>query len=439
MRLENVVAVTKREYLQRVKTKGFWIGTLILPLFIGALTVIPGLLISTSKTSQSIVVVDETGRVGEAFAERANARDGSTPKGGRERGLAVDESQMARFEVKVQPPAADRKAQRADLDRRVQEKSIDAWIWIGPGVFAGDRVEYHARSVSNVFTQDALRDDLSWIVRRERLQQAGIDPERVDELTRSVKLETQRVSEKGSRAEAGELGMFFALGMFLILYMAMLLWGQQVMNGVLEEKGSRVIEVVISAVTSFELMMGKLVGICLVGLTQLGVWFGTIAVLTAPGVVAAMALMPPGKSLPTLTAPILIHLFLLFILGFFAFATLYAAIGASFNNLQEAQQAASVVAIFIIVPVMVMWPVINDPNSRMATVLSLIPVFTPLLMPLRLLIEMPPAWQLALAYVLTMGFVVGMVWFCSKIYRVGILMYGKKPTFKEIWKWTRYA
>jgi ABC-2 type transport system permease protein len=261
----------------------------------------------------------------------------------------------------------------------------------------------------------------------------------VDELTRPVRLETQRVSEMGSRAEGGAMGMFFALGLFMILYMSMLLWGQQVMNGVLEEKGSRVVEVVISAVTSFELMMGKLAGICLVGLTQLGIWLGTVAVLTAPGIVTAMAFMPKGASPPTLTLPILFHFILLFILGFFAFATLYAAIGASFNNLQEAQQAASVAAIFIIIPVMVMWPVINDPNSTMATVLSLIPLFTPLLMPLRIVIEMPPLWQLGLAYALTFGFVVGMVWFCSKIYRIGILMYGKKPTFREIWKWTRYA
>lgn len=439
MRPDNVLVVTKREYLQRVKTKGFWIATLILPLFIGAITLVPSLLISKSQSYQSVVVVDETGRVAGPFAARANSRKGQAPKGGRERGLMQDESQMARFDVKVEPPAKDRKAQRAELDRRVREKEIDAWLWIGPGVFAGKPAEYHARSVSNVFTQDALKDDLSNVVRRARLQQAGIDPERLEELTRPVRLETQRVSEKGSRAEGGVVGMFFALGLFMILYVSMLIWGQQVMNGVLEEKGSRVIEVVISAVTSFELMMGKLIGICLVGLTQLGIWLGTMTVLTAPGIVATMALLPPGASPPTLTPAVLIHFILLFILGFFAFATLYAAIGASFNNLQEAQQAASIVAIFIVIPVMVMWPVINDPNSRMATVLSLIPLFTPLLMPLRIAIEMPPAWQLALAYVLTIGFVVGMVWFCSKIYRVGILMYGKKPTFKEIWKWTRYA
>jgi len=433
MRLENVVVVTKREYLQRVRSKGFWVGTLILPVFVLAVTLLPSLLIAKSETRQSIVVVDETGKVAGPFAARANARAGQAPAAGKQREM------QATFDVKVEPPAADRQAQRADLDRRLLRKEIDAWVWIDPGVFADKPVEYHARSVSNVFTQESLRDDLSWVVRRVRLEQAGIDPERAEELTRSVRLDTRRVSEKGSRAEGGAAGIFFPLGLFMMLYVSMLLWGQQVMNGVLEEKGSRVIEVVISAVTAFELMMGKLVGICLVGLTQLGIWLGTVAVLTAPGIVASLALMPKGSALPTLTAPVLIHFILLFILGFFAFATIYAAIGASFNNLQEAQQAASVAAVFIVTPVLVMWPILNDSTSRMATILSLIPLFTPLLMPLRIVIEMPPAWQIALAYLLTIGFVVTMVWFCSKIYRVGILMYGKKPTFKEIWKWTRYA
>jgi ABC-2 type transport system permease protein len=217
------------------------------------------------------------------------------------------------------------------------------------------------------------------------------------------------------------------------------MWGQQVMQGVLEEKGTRVIEVLISALTPFELMMGKLLGICLVGMTQLAIWLGTVVVLTAPGIVSMMAFLPPGVTLPSMTLGIAANLALLFILGFFAYATMYAAIGASFNNLQEAQQVAGVVVVFIIAPVMVIYPVINDPSSTMAVTMSLIPLFTPLIMPLRIAIEMPPAWQLALAYALTLSFVLGMVWVCSRIYRVGILMYGKKPTLKEILKWTRYA
>lgn len=438
MQLKNVAVIAKREYLQRVKTKAFWITTLILPLFVTAISIVPTLLLKNSKASQKIVVVDETGKVGSALVAKMNSQAVDAPKK-QEFGRRAGEDQMVSFDAETEAPGADRTAQRADLDKRVMGKQIDAWVWVGPEVFQNKPVEYHARSVSNVLTQAALRDDLSEVVRQVRFRDAGIDSARVDELSRSVKLETQKVSASGSRAEGGLGAAALAMVLFFILYISIIMWGQQVMQGVLEEKGSRVIEVVISCVTPFELMMGKLLGICLLGLTQLAVWLATVLVVTTPGLVAAMMVLPAGVSLPTLSPVMLINFVLLFILGFLAYATLYAGIGASFNNIQEAQQAAGIAMTFVIIPVMVMYPVINDPNSRMATVLSLIPMFTPLLMPLRIAIDMPPLWQLALAYALTIGFVIGMVWICSRIYRVGILMYGKKPTFAEIWKWTRYA
>lgn len=441
MRLNNVVVVAKREYLQRAKTKAFWIATLILPLFVAGISIVPALLLSKTKSSQRIVVVDETGRVGNSLVARMNAHEAEKPKDEKTplRRNRRNEAGNVSFQAQTEPVAADRQAQRADLDKRVMDKSLDAWVWIGPGVFEDKPVEYHARSVSNVFTQEALRDELSSVVRQERFREAGIDPARVDELSRSVHLDPQRVSATGSRAEGSLGAAALAMVLFLMLYISILMWGQQVMQGVLEEKSSRVVEVVLSCVTPFELMLGKLFGICLLGLTQLGIWLGTMLVVTAPGLAASFALLPEGAVLPTLSPVMLINFVLLFILGFLAYATLYAGIGASFNNLQEAQQAAGIAMVFVIIPVTVMYPVINDPNSTMATVLSLIPMFTPLLMPLRIAVDMPPFWQIALAYVLTSGFVLGMIWICARIYRVGILMYGKKPTFAEIWKWTRYA
>lgn len=428
MRPENVVVVARREYLQRIKTKGFWIGTLLVPVFIAASTFLPLLLLSKSRTTQRIVVVDETGQVGPELAA-----------GRVERRKDADFDQIAEFKFQLESPRPDRREQQADLDRRVLDEEIDAWVWVGRGVLADEPFEYHARSVSNMLTQEVLRDDVSAVVRRVRLRRAGLDPERVGKLTEPVRLESIRVSEEGSRAEGGAAGMLFALGLFLTLFMAMFVWGQQVMNGVLEEKGSRVIEVVISSVRPFELLMGKLVGICLLGLTQLSIWLGTVIVVTAPGILASLAVLPEGVNLPTVTPAMVAHLVILFILGFFSFATLYAAIGAAFNNLQEAQQVAGTAGFFLMIPLFLIHPVINDPNSRMAVVMSLIPLFTPLLMSLRVSLDMPPLWQLLLSYVLTVGFTWVMVWACARIYRIGILMYGKKPTIQELWKWVRYA
>jgi ABC-2 type transport system permease protein len=445
MRLENVFVVLKREYLQRIRNKGFWIATLAIPLFVATMTTLPSLLLLKSRTHQTIVVVDATGRgVGEALAQVEKAKteapkpQETAPRRRMPGERDSPESRMADFNIETQAPAADPQAQRRALDAQVRNGKIDAWVWISPGVLTGVPVEYHARNTTNFLTQETLKGDLTEVVRRLRLQQAGIDPARLEELTKRVELDAQQVP--GARASGGGLvGLFFAIALFLLLYMSILIWGQQVMTGVLEEKGTRVIEVLISAITPFELMMGKLLGICLVGLTQLGIWLGTMVVLTAPGIVTSLAFLPAGTKLPSLTVGMLANLVLLFILGFFAYATLYAAIGSAFNNLQEAQQVASIAVVFVVAPVLVLNPIINDPNSTLAVTMSLIPLFTPLVMPLRIAIEMPPAWQLALAYVLTLAFVIGMVWICSRIYRVGILMYGKKPTLQEIWRWTRYA
>src|SRR5436305_4811269 len=382
MRPNNVLVIAKREYLQRAKTKAFWITTLILPLFVSAISIVPSLLLSKSRANQKVVVVDETGKLAPALVAKMNSHEAEKPAGKAGFGRR-DRDEMVSFQAQAEPPAADRTAQQADLDRRVMAKQIDAWVWISPGVFGEAPVDYHARSVSNVFTQAALKDDISSIVRQVRFREAGVDPARLDELSRSVELAPQRVSATGSRAEGSMGAVMLAVVLFFILYISIIMWGQQVMQGVLEEKGSRVVEVVISTVTPFELMLGKLAGICLLGLTQLAIWLGTMLVVTTPGLVAAMAVLPAGGSIPTLSPVMLINFVLLFILGFLAYATLYAGIGASFNNIQEAQQASSIAMLFVIVPVMVMWPVINDPNSKMATILSLIAMFTPLLMPLR--------------------------------------------------------
>ena len=233
-------------------------------------------------------------------------------------------------------------------------------------------------------------------------------------------------------------GFFLAYFLFFLLYMVVAIYGQQVLNGVLEEKTSRVVEVIVAAVRPFDLMLGKLGGIGLVGLTQLTIWLASMAALTAPGVIGAMAWMP-GGTLPQVSLAVFAHFLVLFLLGYFFFATLYAAIGAATNNIQEAQQFAGVVVIFLIAPVLLMLPVINDPDSALAVVLSLVPPFTPLLMMLRIAVKMPPAWQIALGYLLTFSFNLFLVWICARVYRVGILMYGKKPTFQELWRWIRYS
>ena len=443
MRPSVVEVIARREYLARVKTKGYWLATIILPLFMAAMIFLPSLLIMKSRGTHRMAIVDETGQVGTQLVAELTRREAETEpaKGGRQLEQMQKKSereQRAQFEVELVPPGADRVAQRAALDARLLAGEIDSWIRIGPESIEKSAVEYRAESVSNFLTQRRLEDALSEVVGRSRLEAAGLDAQKVGELTKEVELDTVRVSAEGSRAEAGMAGFFLAYFLFFLLYMVVAIYGAQVMNGVIEEKTSRVVEVVLSTVKPFELMLGKLFGIGLAGLTQLAIWLGAMLALTSPALIGALAWVS-SDNLPQVAPAVVVHFLLHFLLGFFFFATLYAAIGSACNNVQEAQQFAGVVVVFLVAPAVMMVPVINDPDSTMAVVLSLIPPLTPLLMMLRIAVKMPPLWQILLGYVLSASFTTFLVWVCSRIYRVGILMYGKKPTFRELWRWLRYA
>ena len=426
MRPSNFRTIVKREYLARLRSKGFWISTIALPVMMAAWAVLPSLMVAKAKTSQKLAVVDRTHEVAGLLRETLDD-------------LAKRTAGQVSFDLEVVEPETDAAAQQAALDQSVLDEEIAAWVWIDPEMLAENRVEYHAQSVSNFITQQALTGALSVAVQQVRLVESGYDPEIVAELSSSVNLETVRISAEGSRAEGGLGGFALAFAVFMMLYITTLIYGQQVMLGVLEEKSSRVVEVILSTVDPLDLMAGKIVGIGLAGLTQLGIWFSFAAVLTAPVVVAAMAFLPAGTELPTLPPILVLHFFLLFILGYFFYATFYAMIGSAFNNPQEAQQMASLAVIFVVLPWIFFLPILNDPDSTLAVVTSLIPIFTPFLMVLRIAVKMPPTWQILLGYFLTTALCAGMIWLCARIYRIGILMYGKKPSLRELWRWIRYA
>ena len=429
MQLEHAFIVGKREYLTRVRTKGFWIATGLLPLFMAAMILGPALAASKAHAEEHLAVVDSTGAgLGQRLVDELAKKGAETGQG------------MVVFDARLVPPRPDGgAAQRDELDRAVRAKTYGAWVWLSPEGLRENRFEYHAESLSNVVTQQVLRERISEVVSQWRLRAAGLDTAKIDELTKPVHLRTVRVSATGSRAEQGMGGFMLAFGLCFTLYMVILIYGQQVMQGVLEEKSSRVIEVVASAIRPTELMAGKLTGICLVAFTQLAIWVGAALVLSSPAILGAWLTLPAGTVLPEVPGFVIAHMFVLFLLGFFLYSTLYAMIGASFNSVQEAQQFAAVAVVFIVPPLLFIMPIINDPDSTLAVSMSLFPFFTPLVMMLRIASKMPPAWQIAAAYALCLGTICLMVWLCARVYRVGILMYGKKPTLQEIWRWVRYS
>lgn len=417
-----VRVIVAREYLSRVRTPGFWISTVALPLLMVAWLVLPSLIMAKSRSQLHLALVDETRSVAPLIAGRMAAEG--------------DKGTHNEFRLEVIAPGPDAAAQRAALDARVLADELDAWAWISAEGLAENRVDFHGRTVSNIITLEELEDLVTSVVREQRLSEAGYDPEQVEKLVARVRLDKVRVTEEGSRADRGFGDLIVALGLFMLLYMASIIYGNMVMQGVLEEKANRVVEVLAASARPTELMAGKLIGICLAALTQLAIWMVTALVITAPGLLAGLASLPEGVNL---TPAIVLHFFALFLLGFVLYASFYALVGAAFNNSQEAQQMASIAMIFTVLPWMVFMPVLNDPDSTLAVVTSLVPVLTPMIMMLRIAVKTPPVWQIALGYALLFAFDVFMVWLCARVYRVGILMYGKKPTIKEIWRWTRYA
>lgn len=437
MRLDHTLSIAKREYLLRVKGKAFWFSTLGLPVLVLAATILPSLLLAMSSAKERMVIVDRTGKVAPEL-KRAAAADSKAETPG-PKANEKDKEKKSEIEFVYEAPEADPAAQEKKLDRRVLDREISAWILIDDAALESGTFSYRARSTSGFVTQSVVERRLARAVQALRLTEAGVDPARTEELMRGVDLDTVRVSEEGGKREIGFAGAAVAYIVFMMLFAAIQVWGQQVMTGILDEKSSRIVEVLVSAVKPFELLLGKLVGIGSVGLTQFAIWILTSAVVTSPAVTMALAFLPKDAALPQIGPWVAIHIVLFFILGFFLYSSFYAALGAAFNNLQEAQQTAAPLIFLLVVPVFLAPRLINDPDSTLSVVLSLVPIFSPLLMTLRLAIRMPPVWQVLLAEALTASCVVLMVWASARIYRVGILMYGKKPTFGELARWMRRA
>jgi ABC-2 type transport system permease protein len=406
--------IVRREYVERVRSKAFLISTVAGPVLMLACTTVPALL-EARQTGRAlrVAVYDETGEMG----------------GEIEHALSLESAHGAkRFEVvpfdaaTVDPLAA--------LQGRVIGGTLDGYIRLPKDVLAASHAEYHARNVNDFAELARLERVIRSAVQVHRLESEGVPPERVAALTRPFDLKTLKVSRAGEREDRG--GAFFlAFFMALMLYMTVLLWGQALMNGVIEEKSNRAVEVMLASVPPTLLFMGKILGIGAVGLTQFGVWalgLGVAGALGAPHLASAGLLpeVPPGD---------VAALALFFVLGYFLYAALYAAIGASVNTQQEAQSLAFPVATPMILSFLLTPAIVSHPEAAWTTLLSLVPPLTPILMFARIVAQTPPPWQIALSVVLLLATIVLVNWAAARIYRVGILMYGKRPTLPEILKW----
>jgi len=418
MRANKLIAVIKREYLTRIKTRGFWISTALFPLFMLLLTVVPALVAENQKTSITVGIQDHTGRVAERLlaAQEANG----------------DEADGDRL-VTIESIATD--VPPDSLEAQVLRGALDAFVILDEEAVTTGEVEYHAQVTTNFQPQRVLRVQLREAFDADRLSRSGFDPEVVADLLVGARLVPRSVGKVDEDAASGESQFILAMILFFVLYTMLLIHGQQILRSVLEEKSSRIVEVVISSLRPDELLGGKLIGVGAIAMTQLLIW---ILCGVAISGAASMGILAMIDQLPRIPVTVVFHLVLLFLTGFAIYATLYASVGAMHSNEQEAQQYNFVVMMPLILAAVLMPAVLSDPSGTMAVVGTFIPLLTPLVLMGRIAVDAAPGWQIGVAYAISAVFVVFEVWLAAKIYRVGIIMYGKRPTIPELMRWIRH-
>jgi ABC-2 type transport system permease protein len=414
--MHNIWLIARREYLEKVLTKSFILMTLGLPALIAVAVLLPNKLgnMKTMSTRRVVVAASQA-----PLAESVK------------RFLLADPDKTGvKYSVEVVTDTRD--DERKHLSKEVSDGNLDGYIWLPDQAMAARKVTYSGREVSDFMDVNAVETAVTDARMEQQLASHGFGSDASEDLLRKVTVDTIRIN-KGKESKTSTMeGLATSFGLVMLLYVVLLLYGIMVMRSVLEEKTTRIVEVLLSSVRARELMAGKILGVGAVGLTQVCVWMLMAAALMLPA--AAVAVQHIEIS------PMSIAAFaVFFLLGFLLYSAIYAAIGAMVNSEQEAQQLQILGFSPLIVAISMMMLVVRQPNSTIAIWASMIPFLSPILMYLRISVQPPPLWQIALCIALLVATIWGVMVLAGRIYRVGILMYGKRPTLPELIKWMKYA
>jgi ABC-2 type transport system permease protein len=444
--MNKLSAIIKREYLQRVRNKWFILATLIAPLMLAALVALPALVGSMQNGGKTrFAIIDQTDKLFDSLrvtigrSDDDDEEEATEPQQSDNRGPATNtKSDAARYEIeRVQINHRSLDEVRRELNQRVQKNQLDGYLIIPDDILTTGQAEYFGRKGSDIFLAGRLKDKLSEAVREQRLRDNQINQARVRELSRPVALNRTIVSERGEEKDSGES---FVLSYVVggLIYVTILLYGGMIMSAVVEEKTTRVAEMLFSSVRPFTLMLGKLLGVSLVALTQCAIWGVAFALVTIYGMTSVAAAMAGGRTsftLPSIAPSAIIYFVLFFLLGYFVYATLYALIGSLVNTVQEGQQLSLPLVFILVFAFSLIVPVLRNPNSTFSFWISLVPFFSPITMIVRIFSQTPPFWQIALSLLIGFGTVVFLIWVAARIYRTGMLMYGKRASLAEMWRW----
>lgn len=452
--MNKFLAVVKREYVTRVRSKFFVFMTVLGPLMLVVVTIVPALLFNIKTGDTRLAILDLTeGRKLYPSIREALLREEHQPvtsartevvdsvnSNSQERLKKASKSITGSFtveEVALNGRSLDEV--RKELNARIGNEQLEGYLVIPADILSNSesKTSYYGRNVGDVMTRGQIEQRLNSAVRRQRLIKEGVKDRDVDALSKSVDLAAFPVNDKGEEgAEDSGAKFIVVFAIAFLIYITILLYGQVVLGAIVEEKETRIAEILFSSVRPFTLMFGKLIGVSLMALTQLTIWgvaFAALALFAVPALVAQ------GKdiNLPELPAAFFPLFLLFFVLGYFLYATIYVLVGSMVTTAQEGGQMAMPVIFLLVAGLYMAFPVIRSPNSPFAFWISMVPFFSPITMLVRIVSQTPPAWQIALSLLIGYATVVLLLWLASRIYRVGMLMYGKKATIPEVWRWVR--
>jgi ABC-2 type transport system permease protein len=417
--MHNILLIAKREYLERIRTKGFIVATVLIPTLMAGGIFGTTYMAEKSKSSSHIAIVS---------SQQPLANDlQSELEHGKDSNMVVD----------VVPPSPEiRSTLDAKLREKSREKGIDGYLWITPAAgsnpISRPTFDYTARSSADIVTSSTLTDAIRTVLLREQLAR---HVSRADIETLMAKVEINTTDIGGQRGSSRN-SFYVAYVLFLLMYMVVLLYGMNVARSIIEEKNSRIFEVLLSTIRSEDILAGKIIGVGGVGLTQVVVWIVAASIITTGPLATHIA---GATAMASISATQGIFFIIYFALGYVLYSSVAAALGAMTNSEQELQQ----LNMFLMMPLffcLMMLPVItSNPSSPLARLVSLIPFCTPLLMNFRVSLSMPQPWEIGLSIVLMIATIYAVLWVASRIYRVGILMYGKKPNLPEILRWLKYS
>ncbi|NGM63792.1 ABC transporter permease [Sphingobacterium sp. SGR-19] len=437
--MHKILLIINREYFSRVKKKSFLLVTFLVPmLFIGMYVAIFFLTKQSYEDTHAIVhVVDEEGSIADQLKNNKN--------------------------ITYSFSNTDLQEQIKNLKNGAKNTNL---LIIPADFYTARKIELLSSGKPNIGTQNEVRSQLREIIRNEQYRKMGLNADRIRNINDNIQIAAKEVTETGDAKDSHtEVAMGIAMGLCFLIYLSLVLFGTQVMRGVIEEKSNRIVEVVISSVKPFQLMMGKIIGIGLVGITQFVLWI--ILSLTLMTIfstalfndkeVAQQAMGRnmrelPGEQSTTANADfdwmaaldsvdfteLTICFFVFFFGGYLLYSALFAAVGSAVDNETEAGQFTMPITMPLLIPYVLSFGVlINDPHGSIATWLSMIPFTSPVAMLVRIPFGVP-TWQIVLSAALLIGGFILTTWFAARIYRVGILMYGKKASLKELIKWFNY-